>query len=225
MLRPIDFFHNPEYALVTITGIDARLYVGNNQQLELLEQWEAEAEAPHLHLVGQRPHRALRRFALHLLQLPRLTFLPVVVAGESELIRNFLKTFEHPYGTIPYAVDHIAQLTCPQLIAESQQFRGRLIEIYLHHFRQRLKSLRRIGRVVVALPEIRLAQRQGTLLRLLCPDDYEQNALEREWGNELLADGVLVNTAPAILFPTGVRWLAILRGEAHAHTPLFAVEA
>ena len=232
-MRPIDPFSNPEYAFVLLSGTELRLYLGDNTQLELIESREVlatSASQPRLFtpgsaVVAHRPLLELRRFAMHLLQLPRLARLPVVVSGETLLVASFLRLFDHPFGVVRFDAEGIEHKTCPQILHLSSEFRPQVQNIYLSHFRERLKLSMRSGRVLSDETSIAKAIEEGAVSRLLLAQSPVAHTLNDQLARAVLTQQGKVQLVPEHLFPTGIRMLATLRGELHAHSPLFALDA
>jgi hypothetical protein len=229
-LKPIDFFSNPEYALVILTSTELRFYVGDNVQLELIEALDVSEDA-----LPQRPvlrsvvaHRSLvelKRFALHLLQVPRLARLPVVVAGDDHFVSAFVRFFQHPYGVITYTATDLTTLTCPQILKSADAFREKVREVYATHFQDRLRTQMRAGRVLSDVRELARAAEQGSISRLLLSQAPAPASVEHELAAIVIREGGKVQLIPGQLFPVDIQVLGVLRGELHAHSPLFAMDA
>jgi hypothetical protein len=225
-LKPIDFFSNPEYALIILTSSELRFYIGDNVQLELIEARDVLMEShPQRQVVAHRPLMELKRFALHLLQVPRLARLPVVVSGEENLMSVFVKFFQHPYGVITHATTDLTTLTCPQILKSADAFRVKVREVYIAHFQDRLRTQMRAGRVLSDSLELARAAEEGSISRLLLMRAPTPLGPEAELAASVIREGGKVQLVPQQLFPEGIKMLGVLRGELHAHSPLFAMDA
>jgi hypothetical protein len=229
-LKPIDFFSNPEYALIILTSSELRFYIGDNIQLELIEARDVLTDVipqqAFLHgVVAHRPLMGLKRFAMHLLQVPRLARLPVVVSGEENLVSAFVKFFQHPYGVITHTSSDLTALTCPQILGSAETFRVKVREVYISHFQERLRTQMRAGRVLSDMHELARAAEEGSISRLLLMRAPAPLTPETELAATVLREGGKVQLVPSQLFPEGIKMLGVLRGELHAHSPLFAMDA
>jgi hypothetical protein len=232
-MRPIDPFSNPEYAFVLLSATELRLYVGDNTQLELLESREVTASAaaqprlfsPGAAVIAHRPLIELKRFAIHLLQIPRLARLPVVVSGEALLVAAFMRLFDHPFGVVRFDSQGIEAKTCPEILRLGLEFRPAVQNIYLQHFRERLRLSMRTGRVVSAESEIAKAIADGVVSRLLLASHPAPHSHFDQLARAVLAQHGKVQLVPVHLFPAGIQMLATLRGDLHAHSPILAMDA
>ncbi len=225
-MKPIDFFSNPEYALIILTSSELRFYIGDNVQLELIEARDVVMEShPQRQVVAHRPLMELKRFALHLLQVPRLARLPVVVGGEENLVNAFVKFFQHPYGVIAHTSSDLTTLTCPQILKSAESFRVKVREVYVAHFQDRLRTQMRAGRVLSDMLELARAAEEGSISRLLLMRAPAPLTPETELAATVIREGGKVQLVPHQLFPEGIKMLGVLRGELHAHSPLFAMDA
>ncbi len=225
-MKPIDFFSNPEYALIILTSSELRFYVGDNVQLELIDARDVAMDPlPQRQVVAHRPLMELKRFALHLLQVPRLARLPVVVAGEDTLVSAFVKFFQHPYGVIAHTGSDLTALTCPQILHCADLFRAKVRDVYVGHFQERLRVQMRAGRVLSDVVELTRAAERGDISRLLLSKAPQPSGPETELAAAVIRDGGKVQLVPQQLFPDGIKMLGVLRGELHAHSPLFAMDA
>lgn len=229
-MKPIDFFSNPEYALIILTSTELRFYVGDNIQLELIEARDVghDTIAPKNFMpsvVGHRPMLELKRFALHLLQVPRLARLPVVVSGDESLVTAFVKFFHHPYGVIVHSSQDFISLTCPQILGRADAFREKVREVYVAHFQDRLRIQMRAGRVLNDFLELSREAELGNISRLLLMKAPVPLSPENELAATVMREGGKVQLVPPQLFPADIKILGVLRGELHAHSPLFAMDA
>lgn len=226
------FLQNPEYGLIVLSASEFQFYIGDNQQLELIESRECRPEALGVFLFGSlknvishRQHHELKDFAHHLLSQPRLARLPVVISGLPRLVEAFARYFTHNFGVIQHPAESFPTLTCPELIQEAWAFRPQVSEIYLAHFQERLKHLMRQGRVSWQQEQIQLYANQGKISKLLLSQHPERGSYHEKLALGIVEEGGEVQIIPANILPAGSQMLAILRGEAHAHTPLLALDA
>src|SRR5690606_1072034 len=132
-----------------------RFYIGDNQQLELIEAREVEPTnlTPRLfnglkNVISHRQQASLKAFALHLLHMPRIARVPVVVSGDPSLVAAFARFFAHPHGVVVHPSEAMISMTCPEILQEAWAFRPSVTEIYMGHVRDRLRQLMRQGRLV-----------------------------------------------------------------------------
>ena len=253
-LRPVleELFGNPEYALVLLSDTEMRLYRGDARQVELIERHEfSHVPGPQLVygqgiMVTPSQRRGLKDWMLRLHQTASLARLPVVVAGQNELVNHFARSFHHAYGVVKLDAPHFVELTCPQLIQEFPRFKGEVVELHAENFKLRLRTLVRTGRIVSDLTNVIRAIHEGKVMRVLLPEKrrlwgtvnmesghYEIMGLHQVEGAEDILDdlaeatirqGGKIQFLPEHFFPHGSHAMVVLRGEyTSAHTPVFGV--
>jgi len=247
-----ELFGNPEYALVILAEAEMRLYRGDSRQVELLERHEFNQHPGPQLVYGQgatitpSQRRGIKEWMLRLHQMAALARLPVVVAGQSELVKQFATSFRHPYGVVKLDAPHFTELTCPQLLQEFPKFKGDVVEYHAENFKMRLRTLVRTGRIVSELAALIRAVHEGKVMRLLLPEKrrlwgsvnmqtghYEIMGLHQVEGSvdiiEEVAEATIrqggkIQFLPEHFFPHGSHAMVVMRGEfISAHTPVFGV--
>lgn len=248
-----ELFVNPEYVLVVIEEESVAVFHGDTRQIELMDRHEFgyhRSAAPARLFTGPllitpSQFRGLKEAGTQILQNPRLTRVPVIAVGAAELLRPFVRSCPHPFGLRAIETTALSGMTCPQLVQEWPRFREQVLEMHTEQFRHRLRHLVRSGRLVSELRPLVRAVMESRVSRLLLPEK------RRAWGKlcletgacevqglhpveqsedilELLAervirDGGKIQFLPPHFFPHGSYAMGMLRGEHHAHSPLFRV--
>lgn len=234
-LHPVleEFFPNPEYALVVLDEGSVRLYVGDSRQVEFLEQFETlVAHAPARTFMGassfvsHRQQQGLKALAMKLLQLPRLAHLPVIVAGEEMLVSKFHSLFDHSFGTIPWVAPHTVSLTCPQLVQEVRAIKPQVVEVYAHHFGERLKRLVRSRRLLTSQERISAAIGESRVMRLLVSETARPLHIPEVEAiiHDTIQSGGKIQFLPAHFFPAGIQVMGLLKGDGRAAASIFGVD-
>lgn len=235
-LHPVleEFFPNPEYGLVVLDEGSVRLYVGDSRQIEFLEQFETlVAHAPARTFMGassfvsHRQQQGLKHLALKLLQLPRLAQLPVIVAGEEQLVTKFHSLFDHSFGTIRWIAPQTVSLTCPQLLQELKTLKSEVVEVYAHHFGERLKRLVRLRRLLTSRERITTAIGEGRVVRLLVSEATRALQLVEVEAiiHDTIQSGGKIQFLPAHFFPAGIQVMGLLKGDGRAAASIFGVDS
>lgn len=182
-VRPLveELFVNPEYLLVNVSLYDIKIYRGDFQHLEIIQQYEFDQLAASIrsHLftpknVGLIPYKtilALKTIAQKVMDLAQYHSIPVIVTGLEDMKQIFLKYFTHTFGVITHFQEDFYEKTCVQIVEKCRQFRFAVMDYYSAQFKERLKKLMKSKRLISDLGDIIKAASEGRIVHLVLPTE------------------------------------------------------
>lgn len=191
-VRPVlaELFVNPEFILVNISLYDIKIYRGDFQHLEIMQQYEfdqlpkgffgqntSRIYAPqYMGLIPFKTILALKTIAQKLMDMILYQSLPVIVTGLEELKVIFLRYFEHTFGVISHLDEDFYEKTCVEIIERCKNFRHVVMDYYSAQFKERLKKMVKSKRIISDLESIIKAAYDGRVVHLVLPTE------KRLWG-------------------------------------------
>lgn len=186
-MRPLleDLFVNPEYILVNISLYDIKIYRGDFQHLEIIQQYEfdqlpkgflgnnsARLYAPqYMGLIPFKTILALKTIAQKLMDMVLYQSLPVIVTGLEEMKTIFLRYFEHAFGVISHLHEDFYEKTCVEILDRCKDFRHIVMDYYSAQFKERLKRMVKSKRLISDLEGIIKATYEGKVVHLVLPTE------------------------------------------------------
>ena len=180
-VRPLleELFVNPEYLVVNISIYDIKIYRGDFQHLEIVQQYDFEELAIDMKArvfskttVGLIPYKsiqALKTIAHKVTDLMAYDSIPVLVTGLDEMKEIFLKNFTNHTGVISHIQEDFYEKTCVEILHRCKNFRYAVMDYYAARFKERLKTLVRSKKLISDMGEIIQATRSGKVARLVIP--------------------------------------------------------
>lgn len=189
-VRPIleELFVNPEYMVVNISMYDIKVYRGDFQHLEIVQQYEFDqvsGDSSGLHRVyapqylGLVPYKtilALKTIALKVKEITHYHSLPVFVTGIEDMRENFLKFFDASFGVITHLNEDFYEKTCVQILERCKSFRPIVVDYYSAQFKERLKKMVKSKRLISDLGDIIQAVSNEKVIHLVLPTE------KKVWG-------------------------------------------
>jgi hypothetical protein len=183
-VRPLleEVFVNPEFMLVNISLYDIKIYRGDFQHLEIVQQYEfdqlpsnfnahsSRVYAPqYLGLIPYKTILALQTIAQKLKDLILYHSLPVIVTGLDEMKVIFLRYFNESAGVITHLQEDFYEKTCVEIVERCKKFRYVVIDYYSAQLKERLKRMMKSKRLISDLGTIINATYQGKVVHLVIP--------------------------------------------------------
>lgn len=200
-VRPLleEIFVNPEFMLINISLYDIKIYRGDFQHLEIVQQYEfdqlpknfndgsARLYAPqYLGLIPYKTILALKTIAHKVMDLILYHSLPVIVTGLEEMKTIFLRYFDHNFGVISHLQEDFYEKTCVEILDRCKIFRYVVIDYYSAQLKERLKRMMKSKRLLTELPEIIKATFEGKVIHLVIPTE------KKIWGKIDIDTGEVV---------------------------------
>ncbi len=197
-VRPLleELLINPEFLLVNISLYEIKIYRGDFQNLEIIQQYEfdqlpegmkisrAKFFTPdYMGLIPYKSVLALKTIASQLKDMILYESLPVVVTGLDEMKIPFLRHFKDTTGIISHYEADFYEKTCMEILARSTEFRYTVMDYYSAQLKERLRRLMRSRRLLTELEEIIQAIRAGKVNHLVIPTE------QKIWGKIDLSTG------------------------------------
>jgi len=150
-----DTYSHPEFILINVSLYDVKVYKGDFQHLEILQQFEFE-EWPknqgdyqkarfytpqYLGLLPFKTLFALKSIAQKIQDLLMYYPLPIVVTGLSEIKDIFLRHFKYFSGVISHIQEDFYEKTCAQVLEGCKIFRPVILDFYSLQFKERFKKM------------------------------------------------------------------------------------
>lgn len=189
-VRPLleELFVNPEFMLVNVSLYDIKVYRGDFQNLEIVQQYEFD-QLPHnfsdvsrvyapqyLGLLPYKSLLAIKTIAQKVTEFTQYQSLPVIVTGLEEMKQIFLRYFNDVPGVISHFQEDFFEKSCLEIMGKSRQFRYAVIDYYSAKLKERLKKMIKSPRVVTDLGEIIKGTYSGKIIQLVIPTE------QRIWG-------------------------------------------
>lgn len=186
-VRPLleELFTNPEYMVVNVSLYDIKIYRGDFQHLEIVEQYEfdqlpksffgennSRLYAPqYLGLIPFKTIMALKTIAQKIADMVLYQAMPVIVTGLEEIKNIFLRYFQNTFGVISHIHEDFYEKTCVEILERCKSFRHMVLDFYSAHLKERLKRLMKSNLLVSDLGEIIKAVYEGEVVHLIIPTE------------------------------------------------------
>lgn len=187
---------NPEFVLINISLYDIKIYRGDFQHLEIIQQYEfdelpknfnqnsSRVYAPqYLGLIPYKTILALKTIAQKVMDVILYHSLPVVVTGLDEMKAIFLRYFDHSYGIISNIQEDFYEKTCVEIVERCKGFRSQVMDFYSAQLKERIKRMMKSKRLLTDLGQIIQAAHQGRVVHLVLPSE------KKVWGKIDFATG------------------------------------
>lgn len=197
-LRPLleELFVNPEFILVNISLYDIKIFKGDFQHLENIQQYEF-ADLPHNFVelkarfftpqyIGMVPYKsflAIKAIAEKVKETVMYESLPVVVTGLEEMKNLFLRYFGDTGGVITHIQADFYEKSCMEILERCGEFRFAVTDYYSAQLKDRLKRLMKSNRILSDLKDIIPAACDGRVIHLVIPSE------QKIWGKLDLEKG------------------------------------
>lgn len=189
-IRPLleEVFVNPEFILVNISLYDIKVYRGDFQNLEIVQQYEfdqlpknfsdaSRVYAPqYLGLLPYKSILAIKTIAQKVKEFIQYQSIPVIVTGLEEMKQIFLRYFHDVPGVISHFQEDFFEKSCLEILGKARQFRYAVIDFYSAQLKERLKKMMKSRRMISDLSEIIKATYSGKIIHLVIPTE------QRIWG-------------------------------------------
>ncbi len=182
-VRPLleELFVNPEYLVVNVSLYDIKVYRGDFQHLEIIQQYEFEQLAidmksrlfspKHVGLIPYKSILALKTIAQNIMELTQYDSIPVLVTGLEDMKYIFLKYFSNTFGVISHMDEDFYEKTCVEILEKCKKSRYAVMDFYSARFKDRLKKMVRSKRLITDLSEIIQATINGKVSQLVLPTE------------------------------------------------------
>ena len=182
-VRPLleELFVNPEYLVVNVSLYDIKVYRGDFQHLEIIQQYEFDQLAidmksrlfspKHVGLIPYKSILALKTIAKNIMELTQYDSLPILVTGLDEMKSIFLKYFSNSFGVISHIDEDFYEKTCVEILEKCKFSRYAVMDFYSARFKERLKKMVRSKRLISDLGEIIQAIIDGKVAQLVLPTE------------------------------------------------------
>lgn len=192
-VRPMleELFVNPEYMLVSISLYDIKIYRGDFNHVEIVQQYEfdllpkgfngagaSRSYAPEY--MGMIPYKtilAMKTIALKVKDMVLYHSIPVVITGLEELKKIFIKHFDDTTGVITHVQEDFYEKTCVQILERCRHFRPAVMDFYSAQLKERLKRMMKSRKYISDLEGIIKATIQGKVVHLVLPPE------QKLWGS------------------------------------------
>ncbi len=185
-VRPLleEIFVNPEFMLINVSLYDIKIYRGDFQLLEIVQQYEfdqlpknfndlsSRLYAPqYMGLIPYKTILALKTIAQKVMDLILYHSLPVIVTGLEEMKTIFLRYFDHNFGVISHLQEDFYEKTCVEITQRCRSFRYVVIDYYSAQLKERLKRMMKSRRLITDIGDIIKAAYQGRIVHLVIPTE------------------------------------------------------
>lgn len=175
---------NPEFVLINVSLYDIKIYRGDFQHIEIIQQYEfdelpknfnegsARIYAPeYLGLIPYKNILALKTIAHKVMDTILYHSLPVIVTGLEDMKEIFLRFFDHSYGIISHLQEDFYEKTCVEIVERCKSFRHVVLDFYSVQLKERIKLMMKSKRIVTDLKEVIQASYQGKVVHLILPSE------------------------------------------------------
>ncbi len=185
--RPLleELFVNPEFILINVSLYDIKIYRGDFNHLEIVQQYEFDALplgfgdqknsrvfAPqYLGMVPYKSIMAIKNIAQKIMDIILYQSNPVIVTGLLDVKTHFMRYFHHEFGVISHLEEDFYEKTCVEILEKCKNFRGMVMDYYSAQLKERLKRMMKSKRVLTDLPSIIKAIPQEKILHLVIPSE------------------------------------------------------
>ncbi len=187
-VRPVleELFVNPEFLLVNVSLYDIKIYRGDFQHVEIIQQYEFDqlpknfnANASRLYApqyLGLVPYKtilAIRTIAQKIKDMTLYESLPVVVTGLEEMKTLFLRFFGERSGMITQFHDDLFEKTCIEIQEKCKKFRFAITDYYSSQLKDRLKRMMKSNLILTDVGDIIKATHNGKIAHLVIPSEQK----------------------------------------------------
>jgi hypothetical protein len=187
-VRPLleELFVNPEFFLVSLSLYDIKIYRGDFQQIEIIQQYEFDelpknfndtglrVYAPqYLGLVPYKNILSLKTIAQKVKDMILYESLPVIVTGIDEMKNIFLRFFDDSSGIITNFQDDFYEKNCMEILEKCKKFRYAITDFYSAQLKERLKRMMKSRFMMTDLEQIIKATFAGNVLHLVIPSEQK----------------------------------------------------
>jgi hypothetical protein len=175
--------------LVNVSLYDIKIYRGDFQHLEIIQQYEFDqlpknftTNASRLYApqyLGMIPYKtilALQTIAQKLKDLILYHSMPVIVTGLDEMKTLFMRYFDQTVGVISHIQEDFYEKSCVEILKRCKSFRYIVMDYYSSQLKERLKRMMKSKRLVSDLQQIILAAYSGKIVHLVLPTE------QKMWG-------------------------------------------
>ncbi len=197
-VRPLleELFANPEFLLINVSLYDIKIYRGDFQHLEVIQQYEFD-QLPenfvaagnrlylpqHLGLVPYKTILALKTIAQKVKDQILYESLPVIVTGLDDMKEIFIRYFADVSGVFAHFEHDFYEKPCMEILEKCREFRYAVTDHYSAQLRERLRRLMKSRRLLSRLEEIVPAVCAGRVGNLVIPSE------KKLWGRVDLETG------------------------------------
>lgn len=200
-VRPLleELFVNPEYILVNVSLYDIKIFRGDFQHLEIIQQYEFDAlpknfselqsrifTPQYLGLVPYKSILALKTIALRIKEMILYESIPVIITGLEEMKEIFLRYFHDTTGVITHFQADFYEKTCMEILTKCKEFRFAITDYYSAQLKERLKRLMKSRRILSDLGDIIKSVSAGKVVHLVIPSE------QKVWGKLDMTSGEYV---------------------------------
>lgn len=182
-VRPLleGLFVNPEFMIVNISLYDIKIYRGDFQNLEIIQQYEfdqlpsnftdlSRIYAPqYLGLIPYKTILAIKTIAQKVREFILYQSLPVIITGLDEMKGIFLRYFDDAPGVITHFEADFYEKTCVEISHKCKEFRYAVMDYYSAKLKERLKRMMNSRRLLTDMKEIIRATYAGNVVHLVIP--------------------------------------------------------
>lgn len=184
-VRPLleELVVNPEYMVVNVSLYDIKIYRGDFQHVEIVQQYEFDQMpditgitsirmySPQKNLIPYKTMLALRNIAQKIHDLTLYNSMPVLVTGLPDMKEIFLKNFSHSYGIFSQVDEDFYEKTCVEILEGCRSHRSLILEFYSLQLKEHLKKMVKSKRLLSDLGEIIKAASKGMIVHLILPTE------------------------------------------------------
>ncbi|MGE3610173.1 MAG: hypothetical protein AB7I27_11340 [Bacteriovoracaceae bacterium] len=182
-VRPLleELFINPEYMVVNISLYDIKVYRGDFQHLEIIQQYEFDQIPDLLNEGGVRlysqktliPYKtrlALKTIALKIQDLMLYHSMPVIITGLIDMKSIFINYFYQSNALILLEEDFFEK-TCVEILEVCKDYRSQVMDYYSAQLKERLLKMLKSKRFLTDLEQIIKATMEGKVVHLILPSE------------------------------------------------------
>jgi hypothetical protein len=164
-MRPLmeELFHDPEYALLTLSSGEVKFFLGDSKQVELMEiiKFADTFKSASLtmgflsesQMMSHKQVRWLKYVADQFMQKSSLSRLPVLITGDQESTTVFKKFFQTRSPEY-YLEANYSHLSGSELMHYTYDFKHKVLEIQTDEMKNRLKNWIQDGRLCLDLNQL-----------------------------------------------------------------------
>lgn len=200
-VRPLleELFVNPDFILVNVSLYDIKIYRGDFQHLEIIQQYEFDQlpknfnelqsrffTPQYLGLVPYKSILAIKTIAQKIKDYILYESLPVIVTGLQEMKDIFLRYFNDSVGIITHFQADFYEKTCMEILERCKEFKFAVTDYYSAQLKERLKRLMKSRRILTDLGDIIRQVQAGRVVHLVIPSE------QKIWGKVDMSTGEYV---------------------------------
>lgn len=191
-IRPVleELFVNPEFLLINVSLYDVKIYRGDFQQIEIIQQYDFEelpknfndhslrVYAPqYLGLIPYKNILSLKTISQKVKDMILYESLPVIVTGLDEIKNIFLKFFDESTGIITHFQEDFYEKTCSDIMEKCKSFRYAITDYYSAQLKERMRRMLKAKNIVTEMDEVIKATAAGKVIHLVIPSG------QKIWGS------------------------------------------